>query len=223
METRRAVRTVGLCWGLAAFGGTLAVAQQDVDTETIPIGYGRLNQDNLSIGLRADNLDIRMTILQESGLRLLNEEAYRSMHRLIESKQTAIDSIASRFGVQRPGLLLVRYFALAEGARFDAQLLTANINGQFWTPLRIIPLTTSIQSDRLNRRQQAAGLYVFEEELTPFLPMGFAYASFRTDGWNSNRVEQLLREQSRIQARVIDDRTSKVQVQDQEQDSTIPR
>ncbi len=214
MKARRGVCTVALCWGLAAFGGTPAVAQQDADTQIIPIGYGRLNQDNLQIGLRADNLDILMTILQESGLRLLNEESYNSMHRLIESKKPQIDSISSRFGVQNPGLLLVRFFALAEGARFDAQLLTANINGQFYIPIGIVPLSTSIQSDRLNRRQQVAGLYVFEEELTPFLTMGFAYASFRTEGWNQNRVERLLREQSRIQARVIDDQTSKVQEQD---------
>lgn len=214
MNTRKAALTVALGCGLAVSGATLAAAQDDADTQTIPPGFGRLNQDNLSIGLRADNLDIRMTIVQESGLRLLNQESYTSLHRLVDSKRTSIDSIASRFGIQRPGLLLVRFFSLAEGARFDAQLLTANINGQFYNPLRVISLTTSMQSDRLSRRQQAAGLYVFEEELTVFLPMGFAYGAFRTEGWNQSRVEQLLREQTRIQARVVDDRSSEVEVQD---------
>ena len=213
MEARGTVRTLVFSWGLAVCGSPLALAQ-DPDAQTTPVGYGRLNQDNLSIGLRADNIDIRMTILQESGLRLLNEESYTSMHRLVESKRTKIDSISSRFGVQNPGLLLVRFFALAEGARFDAQLLTANINGQFYIPIGIIPLSGSIQLDRLSRRQQVAGLYVFEEELTPFLPMSFGYGSFRTDGWSQNRVEQLLREQSRIQAREIDRRSSQEQVQD---------
>ena len=214
MTARKAALTVTLGCGLAVFGATLAAAQDDADTETIPVGYGRLNQSKLQIGLRADNLDILMTIVQESGLRLLNKESYTSLHRLVESKRTAIDSIASKFAIQRPGLLLVRFYALAEGARFDGQLLTANINGQFYNPLRIISLTTSMQSDRLNRRQQATGLYVFEEELTPFLPMGFAYGAFRTEGWNQSRVEQLLREQSQIQARVVDDRSSEVEVQD---------
>lgn len=214
MKARKAALTVTLGLGLAVLGATSAAAQNDVDTESTPIGYGRLNQDDLSIGLRADNLDIRMTIVQESGLRLLNEESYTSLHRLVESKRSSIDSIASKFGIQRPGLLLVRFFSLAEGARFDAQLLTANINGQFYTPLRVISLSASMQSDRLNRRQQAAGLYVFEEELTVFLPMLFAYSTFRTAGWNQNRVEKLLREESQIQARVVDDRSSEVEVQD---------
>lgn len=177
-------------------------AQDQIDDGLPPAGYGRLNQDDLSIGMRTNSLDIRLTILQESALRLLNQDSYASLHRLVESKRTQIDSVARLYGVSDPGLLMVRYFALAEGTRFDAQLLTANVNTLFLNPVAIIPLTTSIQSDRLGRRQQAAGIYVFEDALTPYIPMAFTYGATTTNGWDRNRTENLQRERNRIQNRL---------------------
>jgi hypothetical protein len=121
----------------------------------------------------------------------------------VESKRTQIDSVASLYGVSNPGLLMVTYYALAEGTRFDAQLMTANVNTLFLDPVAIIPLTTSIQSDRLSRRQSAIGIYVFTDALTPYLPMTFTYAATATILWNRNRTENLLRERNRIQSRAI--------------------
>lgn len=198
----------GVLVAAMALAGTqaAAVGQDASEDGLLPVGYGRLNQDDLSVGMRAGNLDIRLTVLQETGLRLLNKESYESLHRLVESKRAQIDSVDQVYGLGDPGLLMVRYYSLAEGSRFDAQLLTTIINGQFYTPVAIIPLTTSIQSDRLGRRQQAAGIYVFEETLTPYLPMVFSYGAFRADGWNSDRVRSLQRERSRIQSRVMQQR-----------------
>ncbi len=79
---------------------------------------------------------------------------------------------------------MVTFYALAEGTRFDAQLMTANVNTLFLDPVAIIPLTTSIQSDRLSRRQSAIGIYVFTDALTPYLPMTFTYAATATILWN---------------------------------------
>ena len=189
-------------------GGGTAVAQVQTDDGLPPAGYGRLNQDNISIGMRANSLDIRLTILQESALRLLNQDSYASLHRLVESKRAQIDSVASLYGVPDPGLLMVRYFALVEGTRFDAQLLTANVNTLFLNPVAIIPLTTSIQSDRLERRQTAAGIYVFADALTPYIPMAFTYGATTTNGWNSDRVEVLQRERNRIQSRIMQEQSA---------------
>ena len=185
-----------------------AVAQDLTDDGLPPAGYGRLNQDDLSIGMRTASLDIRLTILQESALRLLNQDAYTSLHQLVESKRSQIDSIMRVMGISHPGLLMVRYFSLAEGTRFDAQLLTANVNTLFLTPVAIIPLTASIQSDRLGRRQQANGIYIFADPLTPYVPMSFTYETATTNAWDRNKVENLLRERNRIQARVMQDQGS---------------
>ena len=188
-------------------GGGTAVAQAQADDGLPPAGYGRLNQDNLSIGMRTNSLDIRLTILQESALRLLNQDSYTSLNRLVESKRAQIDSVATLFGVPEPGLLMVRFFALVEGTRFDAQLLTANVNTLFLDPVAIIPLTTSIQSDRLSRQQQAVGIYVFADVLTPYFPMAFTYGATTTNAWDSNRVQVLQRERNRIQSRVIQEQS----------------
>ncbi len=196
-------RAVCILGSAVLLGAGTAAAQGLTDDGLPPAGYGRLNQDNLSIGMRTNSLDIRLTILQESALRLLNQDSYASLHRLVESKRAQIDSIAELYSVPEPGLLMVRYFALVEGTRFDAQLLTANVNTLFLNPVAIIPLTTSIQSDRLERRQTAAGIYVFADVLTPYLPMSFTYGATATNGWDSNRVQVLQRERNRIQSRIM--------------------
>ncbi len=197
------MKRTGLTVLLATLVVPMPVLAQGEGQGLLPLGYGKLDQDNLSLSLRADNLDIRFTVLQENALRLLNDESYRSLHGLIASRQAEIDSIASKYGVSNPGLLFVRYFSLVEGTRFDAQLVTANINGVFYLPLGIVPLTPSIQSDRLGRRQQAQGIYVFEEPLTPFLPMGFSYGQDRTDAWGG-RIDALERERARVQSRFVE-------------------
>lgn len=202
------LRAAGILVSAVLLGGGTAVAQIQTDDGLPPAGYGRLNQDNLSIGMRANSLDIRLTILQESALRLLNQDSYASLHRLVESKRAQIDSVAMLYGVPEPGLLMVRFFALVEGTRFDAQLLTANVNALFLNPVAIIPLTTSIQSDRLERRQTAAGIYVFADALTPYRPMTFTYSATTTNGWNSDRVEVLQRERNRIQSRIVQEQSA---------------
>ena len=197
------LRAACIVGSMVLLGAGPGVAQDQTDDGLPPAGYGRLNQDDLSAGVRTSSLDIRVTILQEAALRLLNQDSYSSLHRLVESKRTQIDSVASLYGVSNPGLLMVTYYALAEGTRFDAQLMTANVNTLFLDPVAIIPLTTSIQSDRLSRRQSAVGIYVFTDALTPYLPMTFTYAATATILWNRNRTENLLRERNRIQSRAI--------------------
>ena len=201
MRPHPLTRQVSHVVSLALLGVVPLAGQDSTDTGLSPVGYGRLNQDDLSFGMRTESLDVRFTILEESGLRLLNQDSYTSLHRLVESKRTQIDSVAAMFSISQPGILMVRYFSLAKGTRFDAQLLTANINARFWTPLGIVPLSSSIQKDRLGRREQAAGIYVFEESLTPFIPMAFTYESATTNAWNRDRVAALQRERSRIQSR----------------------
>ncbi|MCZ6756342.1 MAG: hypothetical protein O7E49_13620 [Gemmatimonadetes bacterium] len=203
MSSHFPLRAACILGSAVLLGADTAVAQIQTNDGLPPAGYGRLNQDNLSIGMRTSSLDIRLTILQESALRLLNQDSYASLHRLVESKRVQIDSIAELYSVPQPGLLMVRYFALVEGTRFDAQLLTANVNTLFLNPVAIIPLTTSIQSDRLERRQTAAGIYVFADVLTPYLPMSFTYGATTTNGWDSNRVQVLQRERNRIQSRIM--------------------
>jgi hypothetical protein len=201
MQTHTPSRTVALMIALVATATAPLAAQDSTDTGLSQAGYGRLNQDDLSFGMRTESLDIRFTILEESGLRLLNQDSYNSLHRLVQSKRAQIDSVAAAFGISTPGILMVRYFSLAEGTRFDAQLLTANINARFWTPLGIVPLSSSIHKDRLGRREQASGIYVFDEPLTPFVPMAFTYGTTTANAWNSSRVETLQRERARIQSR----------------------
>jgi len=196
-------RAACLLGSVVLLGAGTTAAQGQVDDGLPPAGHGRLNQDDLSAGVRTSSLDIRVTILQESALRLLNQDSYASLHRLVESKRAQIDSIAAHYGVNKPGLLMAQYFALVEGTRFDAQLLTANVNTLFLNPVAIIPLTTSIQSDRLGRRQSAAGIYVFADALTPYTPMTFTYGATATIEWSRNRTENLLRERNRIQSRAI--------------------
>jgi len=192
--------------------GSVPLGAQDSDSVAVrqgdglpPAGFGRLNQDNVSVSLRAGDLEIRFTVLDEVALRLLNAEAYRSLHGLVDSKQSQIDSVVSKYGIGQPGVLLVRFFARADGTRFDAQLVSVVIRDRYYQPIGLVPLTSTLRSDRLSRRQQASGIYIFEEAFTPYLPMGFAYGSNRTDAWN-DRTDALERERASIESRALEAR-----------------
>ena len=83
-----------------------AVAQQrdSAAYEIVPPGLGSLKQDDLTIRLRTDELDIRFLPLDPRILKLLAPDAYNSLTRLVESQQRAIDSVARMNGISRPGL-----------------------------------------------------------------------------------------------------------------------
>ena len=108
LHSLRLATTIGLLSavtvGLSAPGCARAQVEQNVATEDDPTlppaGFGTLRQDDVSIRLQAQGVQVQVVPLDEHVIRLLATDTYNSLHRLVESKRTEIDDAARRFGVR---------------------------------------------------------------------------------------------------------------------------
>ena len=175
-------------------------AQDRSSAQSIPAGYGTLNQDDIAVRIRTDDVELRLIPLDERVLRLLATDAYTSLRSLMAAKRPSIDSVASQSGVTRPGLALVSFFGQRADARFDPQIVTIGIRNRVFRPLGIVPLSASFSSQQLGVRVQASGIYIFEEEIPVTEPFSVGYGTFTANDWE-RRLSTLDRERQRIASR----------------------
>ena len=163
-------------------------------------GYGRLNQNDLSLRLRNSELDIRFIPLDQRVLRLLAKDAYESLVGLVRSRRSSIDSVGNLAGVNRPGLALVSYFALSDRARIDPQTLTVMVRNRVFQPLGIVPLSPRFSAQQLNVREQVSGIYLFEENLPVDDSFTISYGGLTSGDWQGKQRD-LDQERARVTAR----------------------
>jgi len=187
-----------LLWLMAA--SSLA-AQAGPGGDDLPReGYGRLNQNDLSLRLRNTELDIRFIPLDQRVLRLLAKDAYESLVGLVRSRRSSIDSVGNLAGVSRPGLALVSYFALSDRARIDPQTLTVMVRNRVFQPLGIVPLSPRFSAQQLNVREQVSGIYLFEENLPVDDSFTISYGGLTSSDWQGKQRD-LDQERARVTAR----------------------
>ena len=167
-----------------------------------PAGFGTLNQDDIAVSLRLDDLEIRIVLLDERVLRLLAPDAYASLHGILQSRAAEIDTISRRNGVAVPGILFVTFFARRSGARFDPQNLNLVIRNQLYRPIGVVRYSSNFNSQQLEVRQQASGLFLFEETLPVFEPFTISYGTAATDAWEG-KLTRIQRERARVMGRGV--------------------
>jgi hypothetical protein len=165
-----------------------------------PEGYGRLNQNDISLRLRTTELEVRFIPLDQRVLRLLAKDAYESLVGLVRSRRSAIDSVGNLSGISRPGLALVNYFALSDRARIDPQTLTVMVRNRVFQPLGIVPLSSRFSAQQLNVREQVSGIYLFEEDLPVDDSFTISYSGLNSSDWQ-DKQRDLDRERARVAAR----------------------
>lgn len=182
-----------------------ASGQSGERARPLPPGYGTLSQDNLSLRMQNDELEIRFIPLSPRILPLLARDAYQSFRTLLENNRRGIDSVAARAGVAQPGLALVSFFGRRPDVRFDAQTLTLLIRNRIFRPLGLLPLTPRFTSQQLGVRDQVSAIYLFEEDIPVDDSFTVSYGTLNSEDWQSK--EQLLnRERARVAARSRDER-----------------
>lgn len=162
--------------------------------------HGSLSQNDLSLRVRNDDLEIRFVPLDHRVTRLLAPDAYQSLRGLVETNRRGIDSVATRAGVSQPGLALVSFFGRRPDVRFDAQTLTLLIRNRVFQPLGTIPLTPKFSSGQLGVREQASAIYVFEESIPVDDSFTLSYGALISDDWQTKQPT-LDRERARVAAR----------------------
>jgi hypothetical protein len=177
-----------------------ATGQSGDRLRPLPPGYGSLTQDDLSLRVRNDDLEIRFVPLDPRVTPLLARDAFQSLRTLLETHRRAIDSVASRAGVAQPGLALVSFFGLRPEVRFDPQILTLLIRNRAFQPLGTIPLSGKFTSGQLGVRQQASAIYLFEEDIPVNDSFTLSYGSLISEDWE-RKQPVLDRERARVAAR----------------------
>jgi len=167
----------------------------------IPPGYGKLNQDDLTLRLVAGALEIRFVPLDERVIRLLAPDAYRALRDIRESRRTGIDSVARQGGTSAAGFALVSFFAARDGQRFEPQDLKLTLLNQEFRAVGTVPISANFTSQQLTTRGQASAIFVFEMPIPVTQQFTLGYGMARTDSWSS-RISSIEREQDRIILRI---------------------
>lgn len=162
-----------------------------------PVGYGTLKQDDISLNMRLDQIEIRFLPLDERVIRLLANDSYNALTALVRQNQPAIDSIASRRGLSAPGLALVTFQGRVPNAMFDSQILSLQNRGMTLRPLGVVPLDPRFSSQELGVRGQARAIYVFDEIVPVLEPFTLIYGSAQSNAWQ-NTLQVLQRERAKV-------------------------
>jgi hypothetical protein len=165
-----------------------------------PGGLGSLTQSDIALSLRTPDVEVRFVPLDPRLGRLLARDAWQSLRSLVESRRKAIDSVANRAGVSRPGLALVTFYGQQPNARFDPQTLTVMARSREFRPLGIVPFSGRFNSQQINVREQASAIYLFEEDLPVNDTFTVLYAGQSSDDWQGKQL-MLDRERARVASR----------------------
>lgn len=163
---------------VATAGDTSGAAQ-------LPVGFGSLRQSDLAVRVElVGGARVQLIPLDETYLRLLAPDSYRSLRAQRDSRRAALDSIAQRFRFPRYSVWYVSFFGQEQGeARFSPFEVIITSAGRDFRPLDIVPLTGGFGEQRLRQRDQQHAIYVFDGALDLNQPLEIAVETVRTSGW----------------------------------------
>lgn len=184
-----------------ALGAGNAVAQAPAEGPDLPpVGFGRLNQEQLSVQFTSGDIQVRFLPLDERVLRLLANDGYASLHALVDSRKTVLDSAGTAAGISSPGLVMVSFFGLRDDARFDPENLSIVYRSQFYRPAAIVPLSANFSNRQLPVRRAASAIYIFELPIPVYEEFDVAYGSSQSSGWK-DILSRLDRERAWVTSR----------------------
>lgn len=161
---------------------TLPVAAQDTD-DLPPPGFGTLRQEDLALRLQTATLRLTVLPLDEYVLRLLADDSYSALHQLVLSRDSAIQDAARRSGVRTPSLFLVSLFGLDRGVTFNPDDLLIESRNQVFRPVATIPITPQWGTHRLEQRETAIAIYVFEADIAVWEPLVVTFSGAHNTSW----------------------------------------
>ncbi len=185
-----------LAAGLALAPAALAAQTADLP----PAGLGTLRQDAVAVHLATDNLAVRALPLDERVIRLLSPDTYGALHQLARSRATDIAAAARAQGRDSATAVLVTFFALQPQVTFNPDQLYVSSQNNFYRPIGIIPLTPRWSEYRIDQRQQASAIYLFDAAIPVLQPFTLFYGDASSDAWETS-ISLLAGERARVLAR----------------------
>ena len=146
----------------------------------IPAGLGNIKQDSISIILQPEGVRVSAVPLDESVIRVVAPDSYRTLHAILESKRAQIAQRAARF--------VPTDFTITSG-------------GREYRPFDVLPLSPGFGTQRLQPRETQTALLLFEEGLDVSQPLIVTMGSQRNSDWESNLLRTIDPERAAIRAR----------------------
>lgn len=203
MSTIVRLAALAVVAGCASTGGTPAPStapresrppstRTDTAPALVPAGYGTLRQDDIALKMQVDQVQVRAIPLDESVIRVLAPDSYRSLHGLRESKRDAVERLAGRYLLRERNVWLVSFFGLAPDARFQPGELTLTVSGRDYRPVEILPLSAGFGEQRLDQRETQTALYLYGDGVNLSQPIVARMQGREDASWGDilQRIEQ---------------------------------
>ena len=206
VQSLRQVWSAAAVLFMAACGGTAPSAEpvpapaaprpapprQDSATTMVPAGYGTLRQEDVAIRMQVGQVQVRAIPLDESVIRVLAPDSYRSLHGLRESRRDAIERLAGRYLLRERNVWLVSFYGLAPDARFSPSELTLTVSGRDYRPLEVLPLSAGFGEQRLQQHETQTALYLFPDGVNLSQPLTARMENAQDGSWAETlrRIDQ---------------------------------
>lgn len=157
----------------------------DSDSEELPPpGYGTLRQDDFTIGMASGSVQIKITPLDESVIRLAAPDTYQRLHGMVASRSDRIRQAAETAGIRgEPKVFLVSFFTRERQATFEPTSLQLLNQGILYFPQGILPLTPDWGRQQLLQEKTESALYVFAPEIDLEVTLEAEYRGARSYDW----------------------------------------
>ena len=156
------------------------VASQDTTRADVPVGLGTLKQDEFTMGLRSENLLVKVTPMHESVIRLAAPDTYNRLHALRTSRA---NDARARTSVEAPEFFMVSFFSYQPDVTFQPEDLQIEHQGRLMRAATILPLTPNWGKGRLNQQEIATAVYVFGDAFNYELPIVVRYGMSENGDW----------------------------------------
>ena len=163
----------------------IAVAGRDSAAPgLIPAGFGSLKQDDISIRFQLRGLLVRATPLDESIIRVLAPDSYRSLRDRRDSERDRIGALAARYGMRGFSIWSISFHGLEPDVRFTPMDVVISSGGRDFRPIELIPLTTGFGENRLDQRDTQSALYLFDAAIDVNQSLTMMVETTRSAGWD---------------------------------------
>ena len=179
--------------GLALAQATSAAARDSARADSvrraapaglIPAGFGSLRRDDVALKVQSLGLVVTAVPLEESVIRTLSPDTYKSLHALRDSKARQLDSIRTRMGLPAVQAWYVEFFNVQQGeARFDPLDFVVRSAGRDYRPLQLFPLKPGFGDGRLAQREMRNAIYAFDPQVDLSQPLTVTIGTLENAAW----------------------------------------
>ena len=154
----------------------------------VPVGYGTLSQDAITVLVRSEGLQVKFVPLSEWVIRLTAPDTYRRLNGYKVSRAEEVLELTQRAGERGwPLVAFVTFFSRSVEESFEPYDLQVSNQSRLYRPFDVIPVTPDFGRARLGQQESQVALYLFSPEIDLNLPTVVRYGDAESDRWNSIR------------------------------------